>query len=132
MNNLNFVIILTNLVKFCSSMPDANEIGLSLRTNLGCKKSEIAHSEVIIGRSLIPQIEKGNRTKLLGIVESIQDCIALCCTLHECNMVSFKNGTCLGVHCHDPIICSINKATQLDEGAQLSLVIHRSEISPNP
>lgn len=108
-----------------------NDIGLSLRNDLGCKKSEILHSDIITGRSFIPRMVESNNTKILGVVERIQDCIALCCSSHDCNMVSFKNGTCFGAQCLDPSVCSLENASRIDDGAQLSLVIRKNKMLSN-
>lgn len=55
-----------------------------------CRKSEIVHSNVLNGRSIIPKVLNSTDTTLLGVSSNMTHCLSLCCAVSKCNFAMLK------------------------------------------
>lgn len=55
-----------------------------------CRKSEITHSNILIGRSIIPKIVNSTDTTLLGKALNMTECLSMCCAVSKCNFAMLK------------------------------------------
>lgn len=100
----------------------------SRNTHPACKRNDILHSDVVEDHGLKTGATPQNYT-LLGLVPTMADCMALCCSAKHCNIAYMKNDTCYAVTCRDNDNCEVQNGTKgEDSGTKLALII-RNEIN---
>lgn len=127
--NTFMMIILLLILLFCMQTSAVRKLTIPSRnTHPACKRNDILHSDVVEDRSLKKGISPQNYT-LLGLVPSMADCMALCCSAKYCNIAYMKNDTCYAVSCRDSDNCEVENGTAVeDEGTKLALII-RNEMN---
>jgi len=100
----------------------------SRNTHPACKRNDILHSDVVEDRGLKTGVSPTNYT-MLGLVPTMADCMALCCSAKHCNIAYMRNDTCYAVSCNEPEHCQVHNTTRdEDSGTKLALII-RNEMN---